>query len=60
MSPNPPNPWYRRSWSYANRPYSGCGCIWFGLSFLVLSLLASAVLSLIFPDTRICLLPFFF
>jgi len=36
MTPRPPrDPYYRRYWGYANRPYGGCGCLYGLLLFFL-------------------------
>ncbi|HRW05470.1 MAG TPA: hypothetical protein P5121_10265 [Caldilineaceae bacterium] len=30
------DPWHRRYWGYSNRPYSGCGCLYLILIFLLI------------------------
>ena len=35
------DPWYRRYWGYYNRPYTGCGCLYTVLLFLILLILFS-------------------
>jgi hypothetical protein len=45
MAVPPRDPWHRRSWGYANRPYAGCGCLYL-IGMLVVAWL---VLSLLFP-----------
>lgn len=27
--PDAPDAWYRRGWTYSNRPYGGCGCFYY-------------------------------
>lgn len=36
MAIPPEDPGYRRYWGYTNRPYSGCGCLYFLLLFLLM------------------------
>ena len=41
--PPPRDPWYRRYWAYYNRPYSGFGCLWTVLLFILIYWLLSFV-----------------
>lgn len=41
MTPPPRDPWYRRYWTYYNRPYAGFGCLYSLIIFLLVWFLLS-------------------
>jgi len=57
LTPIPPNePLPRRYWTYSNRPFNGCGCLW----PLLLGIALSVIVSLLLPNTSVLCLPFIF
>ncbi|MBA3632896.1 MAG: hypothetical protein H0W58_08840 [Acidobacteria bacterium] len=39
----PVEPYHRRYWGYANRPYNGCGCLWMLVTFFIIYMLVSLI-----------------
>jgi hypothetical protein len=48
-APPPPDPWHRRYWTYYNRPYPGCGCLW---TILVIIIIWWIIAALAYPPAR--------
>ncbi len=45
MTVPPRDPWHRRTWAYGNRPYTGCGCLYLLLVFVLIMALVSWILT---------------